>query len=88
MVSTKKSAAFPRFGNEYSRYPGFLSDVPPGEVDAVDNPDGVVSAYGLGAYARGNTNNRDFSQGAGTEKGNVGNASGRGKNMKVTSGTG
>lgn len=84
MVSTRKSAAFPMNGR---MYPKFLGDVPPGEADATDNPDGVVNAYGLGCYEVGGPKGRIDSQGAGTPKGGVGNASGMGKATRVTSGT-
>jgi len=66
----------------------FLATFPTGEADElrVDNPDGVVTAngiaggpYGLETVDRG----RSFSQGAGTEKGGRGNASGRATTMTL-----
>jgi hypothetical protein len=50
-----------------------------------DNSDGCVGAFGLedGPYAGGTSEGRTFSQGAGTEKGNQGNASGKPRTMRV-----
>lgn len=52
----------------------------------VDNPDGVVTANSIdgGPYGVGPERGRVFSQGAGTEKGNLGADSGRGQTMTLT----
>ncbi len=60
----------------------FLGKIPKGDFH-VDNPDGCVYPDSLGAYATGNPKGRDFSQGAGTAKGGIGNASGIGKDVPV-----
>ena len=85
MVNFKRNN--PVFPKHDMQTPGFLSDVPMGEADTTDNPDGVVHAYGLGAYEVGSPKGRLDSQGAGTPKGGVGNASGMGKTMRVKSGS-
>ena len=53
-----------------------------------DNSDGCVGAFGLegGPYEGGQSEGRTFSQGAGTEKGNRGNASGKPRTMRVKGG--
>ena len=61
----------------------FLSAIPKGLLEPmVDNPDGVVQAFGLGPYEVGPDRGREFSQGAGTPKG-TGNASGKGRTMRL-----
>lgn len=66
----------------------FLSRSGAAEADElrVDNPDGVVTANSIdgGPYGVGPERGREYSQGAGTEKGNLGNASGRGQTMTLT----
>lgn len=87
MVSRKNTPVFPHNPKEY---PGYLSDEPKedwGGPLVVDNPDGVVTAFGLGPYEVGGPKGRIDSQGAGTAKGNVGNASGMGKSMRVKGGS-
>jgi hypothetical protein len=65
----------------------FLGRVPTGEADElrVDNPDGCVTANGIegGPYGVGPDRGREYSQGMGTPKGNLGNASGRGQTMTL-----
>lgn len=65
----------------------FLSRLDSAEVGElrVDNPDGVVTANSIdgGPYGVGPERGREYSQGAGTEKGNLGNASGRGQTMTL-----
>jgi hypothetical protein len=70
----------------------FLDIYPPGEADVngelrVDNPDGVPTSGevwgGGGPYDIGPERGREYSQGAGTPKGNLGNASGMGKTMTL-----
>jgi hypothetical protein len=64
----------------------FLGAIPTGLAEPmVDNPDGVVTANSIdgGPYGVGPERGREFSQGAGTPKGNLGNASGRGRTIKL-----
>jgi len=52
----------------------------------VDNPDGCIAGSpGVegGPYGVGPERGREYSQGAGTPKGNLGNASGRGRTLKL-----
>jgi hypothetical protein len=80
MVVRKSGPVFSSDGNK----DGYLSEIPSGLLEPkVDNPDGVVQAFGLGPYEVGPERSREFSQGAGTPKGNIGNASGRGRTMKL-----
>jgi hypothetical protein len=67
----------------------FLDIMPSDETGElrVDNPDGVVQAFGLGPYAVGPERGREYSEGAGTRKGNLGNASGQGRTMRLKGGT-
>ena len=62
----------------------FLAMIP--EVECrFDNPDGCVGPFGLegGPYEPGQSEGRTYSQGAGTEKGNRGNASGKPQTMRL-----
>ena len=80
MVVRKNGPVFSSDGNK----DGFLSKIPTGLLDpTVDNPDGCVTAFGLGPYEVGPERGREFSQGAGTPKGNLGNASGKGRTLKL-----
>ena len=65
----------------------FLGKFPAGEADElrVDNPDGCITANSIdgGPYGVGPERGREYSQGAGTRKGGLGNASGDGQTMTL-----
>jgi len=81
-----RQGLFARMQNNTDPEVPFLGRIPTGELQSIDNPDGVVGPQGLegGPYGVSGPRGRTFSQGPGTEKRGVGNASGMATTMVTT----